>query len=371
MIVYAGIDVHKDTNTICLYCRKNNAKYELGTITAGTEYVLKALKKAKKDFFAKEEIEWRAGYEAGPTGYGLCKGLIKRGVNCQIMAPTTIIRASGKKTKTDRRDAADLAMALANDTYKAVHLLDDEDMATREITRLRGAVVKKIKKEKQNLLSFLLRLGKTYPEAGKYWTLKHWAWLDTLIFDDVLMQYSLKTYIAELKNSLEVLERINAKIEGIAQTDRYRENVQKLVCFAGIQTHTAVSILCEIGDFARFTSAEQFSSYIGIVPGQESSGLTQRYTGITKTGNSRIRLLLIEAAQGIKNSSPYGKSKRLQLRQAQAAPDIVNYADRGTKRIRLKMDRLIRNAKKVNVAITAGARELSCFVWGMMTGNIA
>ena len=30
---------------------------------------------------------------------------------------------------------------------------------------------------------------------------------------------------------------------------------------------------------------------------------------------------------------------------------------------------MIRNGKKRNVAVTAIARELACFIWGMMTGN--
>ena len=54
------------------------------------------------------------GYEAGPTGYGLCKGLLKKGYDCVIMAPTTIKKSSSdKRRKTDRGDAKMLAMALA------------------------------------------------------------------------------------------------------------------------------------------------------------------------------------------------------------------------------------------------------------------
>ena len=82
-------------------------------------------------------------------------------------------------------------------------------------------------------------------------------------------------------------------------------------------------------------------------------------------------MLLTEAAKGIKNSNPFQKSKRIQARQALASPDIVLYADKGTRRIKCKMSRMERNGKNANVATTAGARELACFVWGMMTGNIA
>lgn len=371
IVVYVGIDVHKDTNTVCLYTREENCFYELGKLPAGTEFLVKALKKAKKDFFPHDEVEWKAGYEAGPTGYGLCKGLQKREIDCTIMAPTTIKRASGDKVKTDRRDAMSLSQALANDAYKPVHLLGEEDLATREVTRLRTTTVNKLKKEKQNLLSFLLRLGKSYPESGSYWTNKHMEWLETLKFDDQMLDYAYRMYLSELKATIDSLERIDSMIESIAVSERYKENVEKLVCFAGIQTHTAVSVLCEIGDFKRFAKAEEFSSYLGLVPGQDSSGKTERYLPITKAGNSRLRLLLVEAAHGIRNSNPFNKSKRIKARQALASPEVVAYADRGSKRIKSRMSKLERNGKNANVAAAAGARELSCFIWGMMTGNIA
>ena len=49
----------------------------------------------------------------------------------------------------------------------------------------------------------------------------------------------------------------------------------------------------------------------------------------------------------------------------------IAYADKGSKRIKQKIAKLERNGKPANVATMAGARELSCFIWGMMTGNIA
>ena len=58
-------------------------------------------------------------------------------------------------------------------------------------------------------------------------------------------------------------------------------------------------------------------------------------------------------------------------RQKGQSPDIIAYADRGSKRIRQKMARMDNHGKNKNVSTTAGARELACFVWGMMTGNIA
>jgi hypothetical protein len=74
-------------------------------------------------------------------------------------------------------------------------------------------------------------------------------------------------------------------------------------------------------------------------------------------------LLLTEAAKGIKSSNPYKKSKRILLRQKGQNPETIAYADKGSKSIKALMWHLENSSKKNrNVATTAGARELSCFV---------
>ena len=373
-IAYIGIDVHKDTNTACLFARKEHEVLlqDIGTMPAGCEYMAKAIRKALKSYGL---MDWDVlcGYEAGPTGYGLCKGLQKAGFKCEVMAPSTIRKASGERTKTDRRDARMLALALSTDSYHAVHILDDKDIATREFTRTRNARKGDLKRAKQHLQSFLLRMGRTYPEGGSHWTDRHWRWLGSLSFDDEYLDYSFRSYMQDIKDLEHKISMMDDMIEDIASKDgRYRDRVAKLKCFTGVETHTALSIVCEIGDFERFPDAKSFSSYIGLVPGQDSSGKRQRYTEMTKTGNARVRTLLVEAAKGIKRSSPFNKSKRLVQRQSGQDPDVIAYADRCRRRLKLRMKRLEESSgKNANVATAAAARELACFVWGMMTGNIA
>jgi len=50
--------------------------------------------------------------------------------------------------------------------------------------------------------------------------------------------------------------------------------------------------------------------------------------------------------------------------------EIIGYADKGTERIQRKYHKLLNRGMPLNKVITACAREFSCFVWGMMTGNI-
>ena len=84
-----------------------------------------------------------------------------------------------------------------------------------------------------------------------------------------------------------------------------------------------------------------------------------------------MRKLLIEAAGGICKGMVGHKSKDLKARQNGNPTGVIVYADRANTRLRSRYYKLIRQGKARNVAVAAIARELACFVWGMMTGNIS
>ena len=138
----------------------------------------------------------------------------------------------------------------------------------------------------------------------------------------------------------------------------------------GIKTHTALSLIVETGDFIRFRKGNVYAAYLGLAPGEHSSAESGGRLGITKAGNSHLRRLLIEAAGGICKGQIGKKSKDLIARQKGNPADVIAYADKANVRLRSKYYRLTRHGKKRNVAVAAVARELACFVWGMMTENI-
>ena len=151
----------------------------------------------------------------------------------------------------------------------------------------------------------------------------------------------------------------------------YKEAVKKLCCFIGVKTHTALSVLTEVGDFKRFASADRFASYLGLVPGEDSSGDDKTRLGITKAGNRHVRLLLTEAAQSYTRGQIGFKSKDLKARQSGNTADVIAYADKANERLRRRYYKMVLGkSKKTNVAKTAVARELACFMWGMMTDHI-
>ena len=132
-----------------------------------------------------------------------------------------------------------------------------------------------------------------------------------------------------------------------------------------------MSLIVEAGDFKRFGKGNTYAAFLGLAPGERSSSTNVNRLGISKAGNTHLRCLLIEAAKGICKGAIGHKSKELRSRQSGQSADVIAYADKANTRLRSKYYKMIRHGKKKNVAVAAVARELACFVWGMMTGNIS
>ena len=84
-----------------------------------------------------------------------------------------------------------------------------------------------------------------------------------------------------------------------------------------------------------------------------------------------MRRLLVESAQASTRTNIYVKTKRMKQKQAGNTPEVIAYADKANTRMRRKYIRMTQiNNRKSNVAKTAIARELACFIWGMMNEKI-
>ena len=175
--------------------------------------------------------------------------------------------------------------------------------------------------------------------------------------------------MASYEEQVVKIQRYDKWIEEMAEGSRYQENVKKLVCLLGIRTHTALSLIVETGDFNRFAKGNIYAAFLGLAPGERSSSNNVNRLGISKAGNTHLRCLLIEASKGICKGTIGHKSKVLCSRQRGQSADVIAYADKANIRLRSKYYRMIRHGKKKNVAVAAVARELACFIWGMMTGN--
>ena len=368
-IVYVGMDVHKDSYSICCYKSAEDRFYYDKTIRSESKIVIKYLESVKKEF--GENTVFICGYEAGPTGFGLYRDLQKAGYISVVMAPTSLKHSVNHKIKNDKVDARFLAKTLFTKDYSSVNVTTEHEEAIKEFCRMRLELKTSLKKAKQILSSFLLRQDKKYT-VGNTWTLKYREWLKQIHFKEDYLNEVLTEYLITIDSYEKRLKEIERRLEDIAQDKSIKDGVDKLVCFCGIDTVSAVTIVSKVGDFNRFSKPYHFSNYIGLTCGERSSGQKENHLGITKSGDIELRRIITESAKSIKRTNlQSGKSRRLLERQKEKDPRVIAYADRCRLRLRKRITYLENKGKSANVATTAAARELACFIWGMMTNHIA
>ncbi len=369
-IIKIGMDVHSTNYTLCAVepvLGSEDIVYASTQVSPDYKLILSFINQLKVQLGLDNDYDIVCGYEAGCLGYTLYNQLHNAGVKCVILAPSTMLTPQGKRIKTDTRDARMIAGCLAHGGYHPVYVPDEQDDEVKMFIRMRDDHCAALRKLKQQINAFVLYQGHYFKESK--WTVKHTNWLYSLKLS-ALERETLNEYLASYEDSVARIARFDARIQEIAVQSRYQERVSKLTCFLGVKTHTALALIVEISDFNRFAKASNFASFLGLVPGEDSSSVRINRTGITKAGNSHLRKLLIEASNGIAKGRVGYVSKSLRARQNGNTSEVVDYANRGNTRLRRNYYHLIRVGKARNVAIAAVARELACFIWGMMTENM-
>ena len=356
-IIYIGMDVHSKSYTFCALepaFGGNDKIFGTVTVEADAKNVVKYIGGLKKKL--GEDYEFVCGYEAGCLGYSLYNQLQSYNIPCVILAPSTMY-ANTKRVKTDTRDAKAIAQCLAYGTYKSVYIPTEEDNSIKEYVRMRDDHKLALKKIKQQILALCLRNGCHY-EGKTNWTAAHLQWLKALELS-ALVKETLTEYLLTYVHLADKIERMDARIEEIAEQSSYQQKVRRLSCFLGIRTHTALSLIVETGDFNRFRKGNTYAAFLGLTPSESSSGEKTNRGSITKAGNSHLRKLLAESAQSFGKGKTGFKSKALKARQAGNDAQVIAYADKANERLRRKYYRLVNNGKARNVAVTAVARELA------------
>jgi transposase len=304
----------------------------------------------------------RAAYEAGPTGYGLARELMRRGVQCVVAAPSKIPRASGDRVKTDRRDAEHLVRLLLAGELHPVRVPGHEEEALRDLVRAREAVRVDLMRCRHRLSKLLLRRGIRFDD-GRAWTERHRRWLATIALEWPAAQIALQDAIG----AVDALEHRRCQLEreiiALLPASPWAIQVGRLRCLRGIDTLTAVGLCAEIGDFARFAKATQLMHYLGLTPSEDTTGESRRLGQITKTGSGHARRLLVEAAWHYRSRPTIGRA--LSDRQDSQPPEAIAIAWTAQRRLHRVWTRLEQRAKRRTIIAVAAARELAGFCWAI------
>jgi transposase len=358
-IIYGGLDVHKESITACLI--------DSSTGEIFTDQVVNDRAKVLKAVEGWNKLgELHLCYEAGGCGYVLHRWLAGVGVQCDVIAPSLIPKASGDKIKTDRRDARQLARFYAAGMLHNVRVPDEEQEAVRALVRQREELTGDIVRQKNRIIKYLRTLGQIY-SGGANWTKKHRQWLKGVEIAK-LPREILDNHLRQLASIEDLRSDVSERIEEIAQTEPYRGMVEKLKCLRGVRTLTAMVLVTEIGDIRRFGKAGELMSYFGLVSREYSSGGKRKTGPITKCGSGRVRRVMIEAAWHQRRKETV--SERLKKQWSSQAGEVVEIARKAQKRLHRKYMKVAETHDN-RVAAVAVAREMTGFVWAILGAEAA
>ncbi|GLS35197.1 hypothetical protein GCM10010869_07850 [Mesorhizobium tianshanense] len=151
----------------------------------------------------------------------------------------------------------------------------------RDLVRARAAAVETLRLHRQQVSAFMLKHGRVYPRK-KGWTMRSLRWLQEQQFDHPAHQIALQEMVESVRISKERVERLELVIEEFVPAWSLAPIIRTLQTLRGVDLIVAVTFATEIGDVRRFESPRQLMGFLGLVPGERSTGETVRRGGITK-----------------------------------------------------------------------------------------
>lgn len=308
-------------------------------------------------------------YESGCCGFSLARELRQLGIDCDVIAVSTLPRSvKDKQRKCDKLDAKAIMREIVNPVheYSTVWIPGKEIEAARDLVRIHKIAVDNAKKAKHRLSMFLQRHGYVWNEKTKKgnlkktWTRLYTTWLDSIVLDEQAAQIAFDAYRRQVLDAVAEVKKLEEEVERIALSDANRPYVIALMRLFGIDTLTAMLLRAEFGSFSRFASGRQVTCWVGTVPKDNSSGEKEAHGRITKAGDKYVRRALVEGVGGI--SMWKGRRKKI------AYPDEVSgavqsIADAGNARLVARYRYLTERGLHSNKAKVAVASELARWIW--------
>ncbi len=301
--LFIGIDIHRKQWHVTIL-NEDGLKLHSNRIPGSCE----ALSQLLDRFSGARKIT--ATYEAGYFGFWVYDFLLGMGIDARVTPPSLIPREAGNRVKTDRVDSFKLAEYLKNGVLKSITVPSPEERGHRQVSRRRRQFVQDRIRVQNRIKAELRFTGLELPgESVGRWSRVFVKNLRAVRFRDTYQQASFQNLLDQFDQTSELIGRQKDLLKELAGSSKYADRVKILESVPGIGWLSAMEILLELQDVARFQSADALAAYVGLTPSQHSTGERVRMGRITRQGKPTVRTLLIQASWRLIDTDPAMEQK--------------------------------------------------------------
>ena len=264
--VFAGLDVDKTSISVSFVDHQGILKSM--RIPHQAEHLLNYVHKN----YPGQRVAF--AYEAGPTGYHLHDELTSQGHPCLVAAPSMIPTAPGQRVKTNRLDSQKIAENLRGGQLKSIHVPSGPYRELRHLTQLRDTFVRQAAATKNRIKALLLFESLSFPEApaGSQWSKDVLSELKSLPCS-LVVRFKLNQLLSSLEFNRSKAMETTKVIRHFCKGDPDLERCAGfLMSIPGIGFILASHLLARIGDWRQIQRVQQLSSFLGVVPRENSTG---------------------------------------------------------------------------------------------------
>ena len=279
------------------------------------------------------------GMEACGGSHFLGRALREQGHDVRLM-PAQYVKPYVKTNKNDYIDAEAIAEAVTRPSMRFVPIKTDDQLDLQSLHRVRERWVGRRTAVINQIRGMLLERGITVRKGRRHIE----ASLPGILEDsDNKLSGALRVLLTELRLEMQYLSRqIEESDQLILRIASELEPCRRLLAIPGIGPVIATATIAAIGNGAAFKKGRGFAAWLGVVPGEHSTGGKQTLTKTSRRGNRYLRKLFVQGAHAV-----------LQKRSTQSTGLSTWLAQLTTR-------------KRIQVAAVALANKLARMVWAVL-----
>ena len=235
------------------------------------------------------------GMEACSGAHYWARLFRQHGHTVKLMSPRLVApyRMSGKRGKNDAADAMAICEAVTRPSMRFVPVKDEHQQATLSLHRTRQGFVEERTATYNCLRGLLAEFGVVLPQKPERLRKEIGPHLEAL------PGWASRCIQDLLNHAGRLEEKLDEYDQAISEIAREDERSKRLMQLRGVGPTTASALAASIGAGHDFRNGRQLAAWIGLTPGQHSSGGKQRLGSITRAGDAYLRTLLVLGARAV------------------------------------------------------------------------